>query len=141
MNNGQQILIKYIAPILSIVLVFAITSLIIPIIYLFPLYGTAFLIMYFVYKIENKEDEAIDTNKKGQYEEKPLNCPICNSTRITNILYGLHTVNEELESRIQSGEIILGGCTFNENSPRWCCLNCKYTPNYEINNQEEYDLN
>lgn len=132
MNLAQTFLVSYIAPVLGLVLVFAITSLLIPIAYLLPIYGLAFLLMYFIHRVE-KEDDPIDTNVKKQYQEKPSNCPRCNSTRIADIAYGLFTPNEELDRKIQSGEIILGGCTFNEDSPRWCCLDCKYTPN-----QEEY---
>ncbi len=126
MNRAQTFLVSYIAPVLGLVLVFAITSLLIPIAYLLPIYGLAFLLMYFIHRVE-KEDNPIDTNVKKQYQEKPSNCPRCNSMRIADIAYGLFTPNEELESKIQSGEMILGGCTFHEDSSRWCCLDCKYT--------------
>ena len=129
MNRAQTFLVSYIAPALGLVLVFAITSLIIPMVYFLPLYGLAFLIMYFIHRVEKKQDDVIDANVKIQYEEKPSNCPICNSTKIADIAYGLFTPNEKLESRIQSGEIILGGCRITEDSPRWCCLDCRYTPN------------
>ncbi|WP_415405679.1 hypothetical protein ACLHDG_07895 [Sulfurovum sp. CS9] len=139
MNRAQTFLVSYIAPVLGLVLVFAITSFIIPMEYLLPLYGLAFLLMYFIHRVEKKED-AIDTNVKNQYEEKPSNCPVCNSTRITDIAYGLFTPNEELENKIQSGEMILGGCVLSEDSPRWCCLGCRYTPNKKSINHLERSL-
>lgn len=129
MNHAQTFLVSYIAPVLGLVLVFTITSLIIPMAYLIPLYAIAFLIMYFIHKVEKKEDDVIDAYVEKQYDSKPLNCPVCNSIRIADVAYGLFTPNEELDRRIQSGEIILGGCTFTEDSPRWCCLDCRYTTN------------
>ncbi len=134
MSKLKEFLVSYIAPTLGLVLVFAISTLIIPIAYLLPLYGFAFLLMYFIHRSE-KENDSIDTNLKNRYEEKPSNCPICNSTRIADIVYGIFTPNEELETKIQSGERIVGGCRFDEDSPRWCCLDCKYVPN---NNKVNY---
>jgi hypothetical protein len=56
---------------------------------------------------------------------KPRKCPVCGSTKIAKILYGLPVFSKELENALNSGDLILGGCCFSIDDPRWQCANCK----------------
>jgi hypothetical protein len=52
---------------------------------------------------------------------KPDACPKCGSKKF----YGLPMFNEELERRLSTGEIVLGGCCVCEDDPIWQCLECQ----------------
>ena len=41
--------------------------------------------------------------------------------------YGLPMFNEELERRLSTGEIVLGGCCVCEDDPIWQCLECQHS--------------
>ena len=49
--------------------------------------------------------------------KQPDACPQCGSKRVASILYGLPMFNEELERRLSTGEIVLGGCCVCEDDP------------------------
>jgi len=56
---------------------------------------------------------------------KPDTCPECGSKKVASIFYGLPMFNEELERRLSTGEIVLGGCCVCEDDPIWQCLECQ----------------
>ena len=62
--------------------------------------------------------------KKKQTEYKPITCPHCGSTQIGEYLYGLPALNP-FDTRILSGELILGGCCIEEDSPKYYCYHCE----------------
>jgi hypothetical protein len=84
---------------------------------------------------------------KYEFATLPEKCPNCGSKHIAEIQYGtpaeieptkytLFAENKtrlvpELERKIKSGEIILGGCFKFKNQPAWKCNDCK-TPIYKI---------
>ena len=52
-------------------------------------------------------------------------CPECGSTKgIAHILFGLITPTPELQERIDSGEVVLGGCSKLPGGPYYHCNNC-----------------
>ena len=53
-------------------------------------------------------------------------CPNCNNKKTTLILYGYFGINEELEKKINDGEIALGGCLVTEHDPKWECNKCMH---------------
>ena len=72
-----------------------------------------------------------DVSKKKNRTKK---CPFCGSRNTAEILYGLPALSNELQERIDAGEIKLGGCCQNgvqvngksvNNNPSWYCNECK----------------
>lgn len=53
---------------------------------------------------------------------KRVSCPKCKSHKVCGIFYGVPSPEEEAQER--AGRIVLGGCAFNGNEPRWCCKKC-----------------
>lgn len=53
---------------------------------------------------------------------KPENCINCGG-KVVPIIYG--EPSPELMDEFKSGEVILGGCCFLEESPDWGCLDCE----------------
>ena len=51
-------------------------------------------------------------------------CPKCQSENVARILYGLPVMDSELEKAMESGKIVLGGCTIIEDDPSYRCDNC-----------------
>ena len=53
-------------------------------------------------------------NNKGREaymeEESKERCPNCGSTNTAKIIWGLPDFTEELQKRIDAGELVLGGC-------------------------------
>jgi hypothetical protein len=56
--------------------------------------------------------------------EKPDQCPECSSNEVASILYGFPDFSEDLERSLESGEIVLGGCTISDDDPVWHCVEC-----------------
>lgn len=56
----------------------------------------------------------------------PPNCPKCGSTSIASIAYGLVDLDEQLQQRIDAGEIVLGGCVIEPDSKSWRCNDCRH---------------
>lgn len=52
-------------------------------------------------------------------------CPNCNSTNTCNIMYGLPDFTPELEQKLAAGEVLLGGCVIEEDSPNRHCNECE----------------
>lgn len=81
----------------------------------------------------------MNSMKKGHFlTEKPVKCPLCNSTKIADYLYGKPSycdfkydfstgefVTVDLHEEIRKGKIVLGGCVIWDDSPRWRCMNCE----------------
>jgi hypothetical protein len=59
-----------------------------------------------------------------EYATKPSKCPVCNSEKIADILYGYPDFSEELDNHIKSGDIVLGGCVVDGDEPAWKCIVC-----------------
>ena len=53
-----------------------------------------------------------------------IKCPICGSRNTAEIHYGLPAFNDELISKLESGEVVLGGCCVELNSPEMHCNDC-----------------
>jgi len=51
-------------------------------------------------------------------------CVVCKSKKFAEILYGLQSVDDELEQAIKKKEIILGGCIITDHDPKWECNDC-----------------
>jgi hypothetical protein len=43
---------------------------------------------------------------------------------IATILYGMPAFSAELEAKLQSGTIALGGCCVTDDDPKWTCTHC-----------------
>lgn len=56
----------------------------------------------------------------ARYEspQKTKNCPACGSRRIASITYGYPIFSEELEQKLEAGEITLGGCCISDDDPK-----------------------
>ena len=59
--------------------------------------------------------------------KKPDACPKCGSKKVASILYGLPMFDKELERRLSTGEIVLGGCCVCEDDPIRQCLECQHS--------------
>ena len=51
-------------------------------------------------------------------------CPKCSSPKVAEIRYGLPSDFEGIRSRLDRGELILGGCSVSAESPAWHCHEC-----------------
>lgn len=56
-----------------------------------------------------------------------MKCPNCNKTWIAKIVYGYFCINELMDKDLKSKKIVLGGCTIDEQSPKWVCNSCGHT--------------
>lgn len=54
-----------------------------------------------------------------------IKCPRCGSTNTARILYGKPLMSEELEAKINAGELRLGGCCLTGADPKRYCNACK----------------
>jgi hypothetical protein len=53
-----------------------------------------------------------------------IRCAECGSTHAVPIVYGLP--GPELQAQAEAGEVILGGCVVDDDSPVWHCGDCGY---------------
>ena len=60
--------------------------------------------------------------RRPKIRESGSACPTCGSQDRVPILYGLPT--QEASERADRGEILLGGCIFDDRDPRWKCRVC-----------------
>jgi hypothetical protein len=56
-------------------------------------------------------------------ETKPDTCPVCGSSRIAEIVYGMPSP-ELLNSPDYGVRYVTGGCIVSDANPAWCCLEC-----------------
>lgn len=54
-------------------------------------------------------------------------CPYCGSTNTAEYIYGLPVLDDKTREQIKAGELILGGCEIDHNTPMPTnhCNNCK----------------
>ncbi len=58
---------------------------------------------------------------------KPKKCPNCEADSIAKILYGMVSpCDEGLNKKLDAGEIFLGGCCIEKDSPQWHCNSCNH---------------
>ena len=60
---------------------------------------------------------------KKYYICKPRKCPKCGG-KVARILYGMPAFTKKLQTDLDAGRVILGGCEIVENMPTWQCTNC-----------------
>ena len=77
-------------------------------------------------------------NNKYEYKRKPRKCPKCDSKRIATILWGMPAYSKKLESDMQDGKIVLGGCCIEIGDPKWQCADCD--TEFFKDNEDENDL-
>ncbi len=53
-----------------------------------------------------------------------MKCPKCGSRRVAPILYGLPSIDEETERKLENEDLYLGGCSVSEEAPRYHCFAC-----------------
>jgi hypothetical protein len=58
------------------------------------------------------------------YETKPEKCPLCGSTKIAEIRYGLIRLTSELKKEIEDGIWVMGGCLSHPALAKWLCKTC-----------------
>ena len=64
---------------------------------------------------------------KKQQKIKIVTCPKCGSTNIARYSYGLPAFDKELNEKLESGEIVLGGCCIDiGDSPKYYCNDCEH---------------
>ena len=51
-------------------------------------------------------------------------CPYCESTSISNILWGLPNFSPVLEKKVQEKKIVFGGCLVTGKDPKHECNDC-----------------
>jgi hypothetical protein len=56
----------------------------------------------------------------------PIECPVpvCRSSRVARILYGLPMFTPELNRDLEEGRTVLAGCCVFGDDPEWVCLTC-----------------
>jgi len=65
-------------------------------------------------------------NKVRQFvSKKPSVCPVCQSKRIADYLYGMPSFSEKLSKELDEGKTILGGCCIPDEDPSFACHVCK----------------
>jgi hypothetical protein len=57
---------------------------------------------------------------------KPSQCEKCGSDRVASVMYGLVYPTEALESDLEAGRVVLGGCSILPGSPEWRCMACHH---------------
>lgn len=55
---------------------------------------------------------------KFEFLRKPRVCPVCKSKRIATILWGMPAFSEDLQKKMETGEITLGGCCVSMDDPK-----------------------
>jgi hypothetical protein len=53
-------------------------------------------------------------------------CPVCESSHIAKIEYGLPDFSEELERELDAKRVVLGGCVVTGDDPQWHCNECHH---------------
>ena len=64
---------------------------------------------------------------KYRFSRKPKKCPVCNSLRIANILYGLPADTNKIKEEVKEGLLVFGGCCITNDDPEWQCTKCQTT--------------
>ncbi len=53
-------------------------------------------------------------------------CPKCGSRKVAQIVYGLINVTDEFKKFLDRGDVLLGGCCVDSDSPSWHCHQCQH---------------
>lgn len=55
-----------------------------------------------------------------------VKCPECGSENVAEVLYGMPAYDEELQAKIDAGDVVLNGCEFAFGEPMhpYECLDC-----------------
>ena len=69
-------------------------------------------------------------------KDRPKHRPKCGLNKVVSILYGLPMFDEELERKLDAGEIVLGGCCVSGDDPTWHCVSCRHQWGGENNSIE-----
>jgi hypothetical protein len=69
-------------------------------------------------------------------KDRPKHRPKCGLNKVVSILYGLPMFDEELERKLDAGEIVLGGCCVFGNDPTWRSVSCGHQWGGENNSIE-----
>lgn len=59
-----------------------------------------------------------------EVKRKPIKWSNCGFRQVGTILRGLPIYDKEVQSEIESGKTILGGCFVTMNQPQWACKSC-----------------
>ncbi len=65
-----------------------------------------------------------DEMQRVYVPRKPRKCSSCGAKPVATILYGYPAFSAELEEKLQSGAIVLGGCCITDDDPKWACSHC-----------------
>jgi RNA polymerase subunit RPABC4/transcription elongation factor Spt4 len=56
---------------------------------------------------------------------KPEECPNCGHSLLSDIVYGLVMMNDDLKRKIDERIAILGGFVITSDDLKWACTNCE----------------
>jgi len=73
------------------------------------------------------ESEKIEKTIFNWREFQQIVCPKCDSSNVAKILYGFPAWSDELEEKLGSGVIALGGCIVSSDNPVFKCNECKHS--------------
>ncbi len=63
-------------------------------------------------------------NKRIERVRRPGKCPSCGFKPMGVILYGMPIPTEQYYRDVESGKLIVGGCSLTDDDPKWECRNC-----------------
>jgi hypothetical protein len=63
--------------------------------------------------------------RKTVEEPRPW-CPKCGSSRVARIEYGLLDVDDELQKKLDQGDVMEGGCCISDDDPFYHCWKCDH---------------
>lgn len=69
-------------------------------------------------------DEPDAQEQKLRAPRKPRRCPSCKHDPVSSILYGMPAYDEDMQRKIETGHLVLGGCVVSEDHPSWKCTGC-----------------
>lgn len=70
----------------------------------------------------------MDTNLETELTPKrrSIRCPNCSSTNTVKILYGMIDLDDDLQKKLESGKVVLGGCCVGFDDPTRHCNECNF---------------
>ncbi|MDD4819534.1 MAG: hypothetical protein PHD21_01700 [Flavobacteriales bacterium] len=79
-----------------------------------------------------------NSREKRFFKEKPLECPVCASKQIADVLCSDAYLNDELKEKIVQGKVIFVGSDVQETEALWECCGC-HTKFYHHLNTDDMD--
>jgi hypothetical protein len=70
------------------------------------------------------EPEPLEQMERIESDRRPQKCYRCSNSVVGKILFGKPMFSDELELKIQKGEIVIGGCCLGTDDPVWQCKEC-----------------